>query len=86
VPSDDEGDDAEGHFLRPREDLESNLRDRRAHVRICAWCESVCVEGSWYPKSDLITLVWRLDARASHTICPDCFQRLVPGVPYPSDR
>ena len=76
-------DDIEAHLLRQREDVESLLRDRRAHVRICAWCESVCVGDSWYPPTHLMTVPWRLDTRASHTICPDCFEEIVPGAAYP---
>lgn len=83
VPPESRREDTVGHVLR-REDAESILRERRARVRICAWCESVCVEGTWFPKSDLMTVAWHLDRRASHTICPACFDGVLPGVPYPT--
>jgi hypothetical protein len=66
-----------------RGDLEEILRERRARVRICAWCDAVFVEGTWYAKTELMTFAWRLDPRASHTICPTCFSARLPGVAYP---
>ena len=78
----DEPDDVESHLLA-LDDMEASLRDDRgAPVRICAWCEAACVAKAWYD-SDLVTFAWRIDPRASHTICPDCFSRLLPDVPYP---
>jgi hypothetical protein len=83
VPADeDTDDDAEAHAAR-MEQAESVLRERRARVRICAWCESVGFEGTWYPKASPLTFVWRVDPRASHTICPACFAEMLPDVPYP---
>jgi hypothetical protein len=78
----DEPGGVEGH-LRALDDMAATLRDdSRASVRICAWCESACVAGEWYD-SDLVTFAWRVDATASHTICPACFARVLPNVPYP---
>ena len=78
----DEPDDVESHRLA-LDDIEATLRDdRRAPVRICAWCEAACVAEDWYD-SDLVAFAWRIDPRASHTICPECFARLLPDVPYP---
>jgi hypothetical protein len=83
VPPADEPDDVDSHLLAS--DLEALARDARSRARICAWCAAVCIEGAWY-HAELISRAWRVDSRAlySHTICPDCFARAVPGVPYPS--
>jgi hypothetical protein len=79
---DDEPGEVEAHLLA-LDDIAATLRDdSRAPVRICAWCESACVAGDWYD-SDLVTFAWRVDAHASHTICPECFARVLPNVPYP---
>jgi hypothetical protein len=53
-------------------------------VRICESCDAVCIEDAWY-QADLITFAWRVDPHVSHShsICPECIVRAVPGVPYP---
>gem|GEM_PF-5873550 len=77
--------DAQAHRQRAASDqAESLLRDRRARVRVCAWCGAVSFDGEWYPAERLMTYAWRLDPRASHTICPTCFAEAAPGVPYPT--
>ncbi len=78
-----EDDEVDAHLRAAPEDAESLLRERRAAVRMCAWCDAVFVEGAWYGASSLLTATWRVDRRVSHTICPACFERVLPGVPYP---
>jgi hypothetical protein len=82
VPPQDEPDDVDSHRLAL--DLEGLVRDARNRTRICAWCGAVRIGDAWYD-ADLITFAWRVDPRASHshTICPECFVRAVPGAPYP---
>jgi hypothetical protein len=45
---------------------------------LCAWCGRVEVGGQWIDARSLLTdvLLERLRDKASHGICPDCFDRV----------
>ena len=76
----DPDDEVEAHL---REDAEALLRSRRAAVHVCAWCGSVCIGRTWFRADSPVAASWRADERVSHTICPDCFDEILPGVQYP---
>jgi hypothetical protein len=67
-------------------EIATALRERRLHVRTCAWCGSISLGAGWHRVSSghLVEVLSR-DAAATHGICPTCFGRFLPGVVYPGD-
>src|SRR2546421_11200102 len=65
-------------------EISAGLRERRLHVRTCAWGESISLGGGWHRISSgrLVSDLSR-HAAATHGICPTCFASFLPGVPYP---
>ena len=49
-----------------------------AELVLCAWCGRVAAEGHWIDPAPLLgaDLRRRLFERASHGICPDCFEQV----------
>ena len=62
------------------------LRERRLHVRTCAWCGSINLGAGWHRLSTgrLVADLSRNSA-ATHGICPACFAGFLPDVPYPDE-
>ncbi len=60
-----------------------------AFVRLviyCAWCGSVSTDrSSWLQieEPDFLLHARERDTPLSHGICPSCFSKLAPDVPYP---
>lgn len=50
-------------------------------ITICAWCGRRAVAGRW--EEDVEVHAHRSEAPTSSSICPSCFSKLAPGVPYP---
>jgi hypothetical protein len=61
-----------------------DLDEGGKRLRICAWCNSICIGGKWY-RAKLLASLWQVDRRATHTICPRCFEAMVPGSGYPGE-
>ena len=56
-------------------------RDDPSWVTICAWCGRHALGGRW--KEDDEVVVHLSEPPRSSSICPRCFEKLAPGVPYP---
>ena len=53
-------------------------RDSQELMRRCAWCSRVALGGAWIDAEEAERLVGRRRTpEVSHTICPDCAERLV---------
>jgi hypothetical protein len=74
-------DAAEHHHLQAAE-MQAFVRALRkrgpAELVLCAWCGRVSAEGHWIDPASLLgaDLRRRLFERASHGICPDCFEQV----------
>ena len=54
------------------------LGDEALLVRRCAWCARFSFGGQWMQEADLPRFVPKQAVeKATHTICPDCEERLV---------
>lgn len=59
-------------------------RDDAFRVTICAWCGRRAAGECWEDEQDV--LPHGLEPARSSSICPRCFEKLAPGVPYPQQR
>lgn len=54
-------------------------------VTVCAWCDGRAIEGMW-DDFDVVLHSFMTGERhlITHTICPTCFAKQVPGTHYPA--
>jgi hypothetical protein len=55
-------------------------------VTVCAWCDGRAIEGMW-DDFDVVLHSFMTGERhlITHTICPTCFAKQVPGTHYPAE-
>jgi hypothetical protein len=59
-------------------------RGEPRRVTICAWCGRRAEGGRWEDEAEVVA--HESELAGSSSICPRCFDRLAPGVPYPEQR
>ncbi|HMP81142.1 MAG TPA: hypothetical protein PKA41_00370 [Verrucomicrobiota bacterium] len=56
----------------------ARVRQLERFMRICAWCHQIDFDGEWIPLEELLRKGF--DTRATHGICPTCFEREQRGI------
>jgi len=68
-------------MMFPSAERRDGDRDDPFRVTICAWCGRRAVGGRWEDEHDV--LAHGSEPATTSSICPCCFDKLAPGVPYP---
>jgi len=64
--------------------LHERISQLEKHLRVCAWCHRVGLEGKWVRWEELIAR--KFETHATHGICEDCFKRQVTTLDEPDNE